>query len=250
MLKKIVVFIIVITGICVGFVACTPTPPSIIMQRCFQSTVNIFPEDAPVHIETIEVLNNSFMFRCIIETKELKEFEPSRYDIGNVYFIAYTGNLSSDPFVIRGKYSVCSDNPTEDNPLFTQFLKDYHWGENYTDYEILYGSEKPTVLFEEEDTEVLNELAGKMAEKITEKQIGKTTEYVLGEIRSNSARGKYYYGDFNLKDMTMKFIRINITKETLQAYKDSGEVILSGVSSEDFDPYRYVEYADEIISNT
>ena len=75
MLKKIVVFIIVITVICFGFAACTPTPPSIIMQRCFQSTVNIFPADSPVHIETIEVLNNSFMFRCIIVTVELNEFE-------------------------------------------------------------------------------------------------------------------------------------------------------------------------------
>lgn len=250
MLKKIVVFIIVITVICVGFVACTPTPPSIIMQRCFQSTVNIFPEDTPVHIETIEVLNNSFMFRCIIETEELKEFESSKYDIGNVYFIAYTEKMSTDPFVIKGKYSVCTDKPTEDNPLFAQFLKDNHWGEEYTDYEILYGSEQPAVLFEEEDTEVLNELAGKMAEKITAKQIGETDEYVLGEIRSNPASGKYYYGDFNLKDMTMKFIRINITKETLQAYKDSGKVPSSGVSSEDFDPYRYAEYVDEIISNT
>lgn len=250
MLKKIVVFIIVITVICFGFVACTPTPPSIIMQRCFQSTVNIFPEDAPVHIETIEVLNNSFMFRCIIETEELNEFEPSKYGIGNVYFIAYTGNLSSDPYVIKGKYSVCTDNPAEDNPLFAQFLKDNHWGDECTYYEILYGSEKPAVLFEEEDTEVLNELAGKMAEKITKKQIGKTDEYVLGEIRSNPASGKYFYGDFNLKDMTMKFISINITKETLQAYKDSGKVPSSGVSSEDFDPYRYAEYVDEIISNT
>lgn len=50
--------------------------------------------------------------------------------------------------------------------------------------------------------------------------------------------------------MTMKFIRINITKETLQAYKDSGEVTSSGVSSENFAPYRYAEYVDEIISNT
>lgn len=250
MLKKIVVFIIVVAVICVGFTACTPTPPSIIMQRCFQSTVNIFPEDAPVHIETIEVLNNSFMFRCIIETEELKEFESSKYDIGNVYFIAYTEKMSTDPFVIKSKYSVCTDKPTEDNPLFAQFLKDNHWGEEYTDYEILYGSKKSAVLFDEEDTEVLNELAGKMAEKITEKQIGKTDEYVLREIRSNPASGKYYYGDFNLKDMTMKFIRINITKETLQAYKNSGDVTLSGVSLEDFDPYRYAEYADEIISNT
>ena len=48
----------------------------------------------------------------------------------------------------------------------------------------------------------------------------------------------------------MKFIRINITRETLQAYKDSREVILSGVSSEDLDPYRYAEYVDEIMSNT
>ena len=250
MLKKIVIFMIVITVICVGFAACTPTPPCIIMQRCFQSTVNIFPEDAPVHIETIDVLNNSFMFRCIIETEELNEFEPSKYDISNVYFIAYTEKMSTDPFVIRGKYSVCTDNPTEDNPLFAQFLKDNHWGKDYTDYEILYGSKKTAVLFEEEDADVLNELAGKMAEHFTEKQIRKTDEYVLGEIRSNPVSGKYYYGDFNLKDMTMKFIRINITRETLQAYKDSGEVILSGVSSEDFDPYRYAEYADEIIINT
>lgn len=101
LLKKIVVFIIVVAVICVGFTACTPTPPSIIMQRSFQSTVNIFPEDAPVHIETIDVLNNSFMFRCIIETEELNEFEPSKYDIGNVYFIAFTEKMSTDPFVIK-----------------------------------------------------------------------------------------------------------------------------------------------------
>lgn len=49
--------------------------------------------------------------------------------------------------------------------------------------------------------------------------------------------------------MTMKFIRINITEEMLKEYKENGTVSLHGISVEDFDPYRYSEYVDEIIRN-
>lgn len=145
MLKKIVVFLIV-----VGFVACTPTPPSIIMQRNFEYAMNIFPEDAPVYVLGIEHDDlNHYMFRCFVKGEDIEIYESSQYDIGNMYFICYSPYMSYDYYVVKDKYFLCTDKPTEDNPLFAQFLIDNHWGENYTDYEILYGAEKPAVLFEE-----------------------------------------------------------------------------------------------------
>ena len=225
MLKKLITLIIFALASSIGLVACTPTPPSIILQRSFSSTVDIFPEGTPVQIETVKILDDRFMFRCFIKTEQIDDFCPSEYDIGNVYFIASEGALSTNPFVIKGKYSVCCDDPSEDNPEFAQFLKD------------------------EKDGEVLNELAEKMVELAVGKKSGKTESYVFGEIQSNYVSGIYYYGDFNLENMTMKFIRINITEEMLKEYKENGTVSSHGISVEDFDPYRYSEYVDEIIRN-
>ena len=92
-------------------------------------------------------------------------------------------------------------------------------------------------------------IAEKMVELAVGKKSGKTESYVLGEIRSNYVSGIYYYGDFDLENMTMKFIRINITEEMLKEYKENGTVSSHGISVEDFDPYRYSEYVDEIIRN-
>lgn len=249
MLKKLITLIFFALASSIGLVACTPTPPSIIMQRSFSSTVDIFPEGTPVQIETVKILDDRFMFRCFITTEQIDDFSPSEYDIGNVYFIASEGALSTNPFVMKGKYSVCCDDPSENNPEFDRFLKDNHWGERYTDYEDMFDADDLPVLFEEKDGEVLNELAEKMAELAVGKKLGKTESYVFGEIQSNSAHGIYYYGDFDLENMTMKFIRINITKEMLKEYKENGTVSSHGISVEDFDPYRYSEYVDEIIRN-
>lgn len=249
MLKKLITLIIFALASSIGLVACTPTPPSIIMQRSFSSTVDIFPEGTPVQIETVKILDDRFMFRCFIKTEQIDDFCPSEYDIGNVYFIASEGALSTNPFVIKGKYSVCCDDPSEDNPEFAQFLKDNHWGERYSDYEDMFDAEDLSALFEEKDGEVLNELAEKMVELAVGKKSGKTESYVFGEIQSNYVSGIYYYGDFNLENMTMKFIRINITEEMLKEYKENGTVSSQGISVEDFDPYRYSEYVDEIIRN-
>lgn len=252
MLKKLaVVIIIVIVLLCFGLATCMSTPPHILMQEDFSWAMNIFPEGAPIYVGTVKLNNNgNYMFRCIVKGENLQDFEPSQYDIGNVYFIASMGELSTEPHVVKGQYSICTNNPTQDNPLFVQFLKDNHWGEEYKGYEGLWNKNKLPEMFTEEDEGTLDELADKMAELVTGKKIGKTEEYVLGVIRSHSKSGKYYYGEFDLQKMTMKFIRINIGKETLKAYKESGEVTLSGVSLEDFDPQKFVQYVDEIRSNT
>ena len=220
MLKKLIVLILFVLGSSIGLIACTPTPPCIIMQNSFSSAMDIFPDGAPVYVLCMNYdEQNHYMFRCYVKGEDVADFGKSAYDIGNIYFICYSPYMSYDYYVKKDKYSVCADDPSRENPEFAQFLKDNHWGEKYTDYEDMY------------------------------EKSGKTESYVLGEIRSNYASGIYYYGDFDLENMTMKFIRINITEEILKEYKENGTVSSQGISVEDFDPYRYSEYVDEIIRN-
>lgn len=251
MLKKLIVLILFVLGSSIGLIACTPTPPCIIMQNSFSSAMDIFPDGAPVYVLCMNYdEQNHYMFRCYVKGEDVADFGKSAYDIGNIYFICYSPYMSYDYYVKKDKYSVCTDDPSEKNPEFAQFLKDNHWGEKYTDYEKLYEPAELPTLFEEKDSELLNELAEKMAELAVGKKSGKTESYVLGEIRSNYVSGIYYYGDFDLENMTMKFIRINITEEMLKEYKENGTVSSHGISVEDFDPYRYSEYVNEINRNT
>lgn len=250
-MKKFLIAFMVVAVACLSLAACTPTPPYAKVQYWFKTEVNLFPENSGVFISQVESDDYDHkMFRCFVGSENLYKFERSRYDIGNVYFIMYTPNGSYDTYVNKSRFSVCTDDLSEENPVFAEFLKDNHWGEKYTDYEKLYEKTELAVLFDEEDVAVLDELAGKAAELAVGKEIGKTESYVLGEIRSNPDSGIYYYGDFDLTDMTMKFIRINITREMLQEYKESGEVPPGAASAEDFDPHRYSEYVNEVIQNT
>ena len=249
-LKKILILFIIIVISCLSLMACTPTHPYAKVQYWFETEVNVFPENSGIFIS--QVASDDYdhnMFRCFVKSENLDKFEPSQYDIGNIYFIMYNPNGSYDTYVNKSNYVFCTDDPSEKNPEFAQFLKDNHWGEKFTDYEKLYESAELPTLFEEKDSELLNELAEKMAELAVGKKSGKTESYVLGKIRSNYVSGIYYYGDFDLENMTMKFIRINITEEMLKEYKENGTVSSQGISVEDFDPYRYSEYADEIIRN-
>lgn len=250
-MKKILAVSFFMVVICLNLTACTPTHPYAKVQYWFKTEVNVFPENSGIYIS--QVASDDYdhnMFRCVVESEKLDEFEPSRYDVGNIYFIMYNPSGSYDTYVNKNKYAFCTDDPSEDNPEFAQFLKDNHWGEKYTDYEKLYESAELPTLFEEKDSKVLNELAEKMAELAAGKKFGKTEGYVLGEIRGNYESGIYYYGDLDPENMTMKFIRINITEEMLKEYKENGTVSQQGTSVEDFDPYRYSEYVNEIIANT
>lgn len=250
-MKKFFIVSFFTAVICLSLIACTPTPPYAKVQYWFETEIKVFPESAGVYVSQIASDDYGHnMFRCFVKSENSDKFEPSQYDIGNVYFIMYTPDGSYDTCVNKERYAICTDDPSEDNPEFARFLKDNHWGEEYTDYENLYESEESPVLFKEEDREILSELADKMAELAVGKQSGKTDSYVLGEIRGNYASGIYYYGDLDLENMTMKFIRINITEEMLKEYNENGTVSSQGTSVEEFDPYRYSEYANEIIANT
>lgn len=250
-MKKFLIISVFTVVVCLSLIACTPTPPYAKVQYWFNTEVNIFPENAGVYISQIASDDYGHnMFRCFVKSENSDKFEPSKYDIGNVYFIMYNPEGSYDTYVNKEKYAICTDDPSEDNPEFAQFLKDNHWGEKYTDYENLYETEDLPVFFKEEDSAKMNELADKMAELAVGKQTGKTERYAFGQIRGNYAGGIYYYGDFDFENMKMKFIRINITEEMLKEYKASGKVSQQGTSVEDFDPYRYSEYVNEIIANT
>lgn len=197
---------------------------------CGQTTVVTVENDGKGHV----------LYRIVLSDNHQKYANktPSENAIENIYLICMFEQDSYSYIIESENFAICTDDPTEDNPEFTQFLSDNRWGEEHVDKLNPVRIDRPKY---KNDDENRNAAAQLKAETASGKEAGDNEGYRFSLINYDS-NGKYLYVYFDKLEKEAVFYKITVSEEEAIAYAESGEADISqGVEITEFDPCRYKE---------
>lgn len=234
----VAVLVVVIFIVIAYFLGRMSTPPWAKAQDGYLGDVSLFCGQTTV----VRVENDGkgrVLYRIVLRDNYQKYANntPSEIAIENIYLICMFQQDSYGYIIESENFAICTDDATEDNPEFAQFLKDNRWGEEHVDKPNPVRIDRP----KNDNDENFSAAAQLKAETAAGKNTGDNEEYCFSLINYD-CNGKYLYVYFDKIAKEAVFYKITVSEEEATAYAESGEVDISqGVEITEFDPYKYKE---------
>ena len=235
----VAVLVVVIFIVIAYFLGRMSTPPWAKAQDGYLGDVSLFCGQTTV----VRVENDGkgrVLYRIVLRDNYQKYANntPSEIAIENIYLICMFQQDSYGYIIESENFAICTDDATEDNPEFAQFLKDNRWGEEHVDKLNPVRIDRPKY---ENDDENFSAAAQLKAETAAGNKTGDNEENCFSLINYD-CNGKYLYVYFDKIAKEAVFYKITVSEEEATAYAESGEVDISqGVEITEFDPYKYKE---------